>query len=174
MADQIQDLNPNVPVGSSPVSGGDEEFRQIKLAIQNSFPGMTDAWRAELTDIFFRDGLFRTLTITDQILSAPQVAISLFSFNGADGSINGNGYGIVGGARVAEGQYEFTITDNIGASIEGIIAGSANLGLGLLVMNGFRDATTANQINVFTNEVGNGAFADCTNGYVIVFDAERV
>jgi hypothetical protein len=40
----IQDLNPDYPTAVDPKSQGDDHIRLIKSAVQDSFPGMTDAW----------------------------------------------------------------------------------------------------------------------------------
>ena len=169
----IQDINPLVPVGSDPVSGGDEEFRLLKTDILQSLPGMTGPWVAPGEDCHFQDGEFRTVTIQDQILESPQVAIAVFSYDGSDGSLHGPGYGVVGGIRTATGAFEFTLTDNIASNLEAVCAGSANVGFAALNLFAARHATEANVIVVTNNQLGNGAAADPDNGYVMVFDAER-
>lgn len=40
----IQDLNPSWPTAVDPISEGDDHDRLTKLAIQQSFPGMTGPW----------------------------------------------------------------------------------------------------------------------------------
>ena len=171
----IQDINPLVPVGSDPVSGGDEEFRLLKTDILQSLPGMTGPWVAPGEDVQFQDGEFRSVTVQDQILESPQVAIAAFGFDGSDGSIHGGGYGVVGGVRTAEGAYTFTLTDSIASNLQGVIAGSAHAFVASLNVFGTRalDNADDNEIDVACNLISSGNPSDAQNGWVVVFDAER-
>ena len=43
----IQDLNPAWPTGVDPISEGDNHVRNVKSAVQQSFPGMSAAWTTD-------------------------------------------------------------------------------------------------------------------------------
>lgn len=171
---EIPDLNTAWPLGSDDIELGDDHLRLIKTCILGSFPGMTAPWSAPGEDINFRDAGFRTITVTDQIISNPQVAIALFGFDGADGSINGNGYGVVSGTRTGTGAYSFTLVDNVGAASQMVGSGSANVGIVAVAISAFRDPSDANIVNCNTNLFTDGAAIDCQGGFLTIFDAQRL
>ena len=130
--DQIQELNPSWPTGGDPKSQGDDHLRNIKAAIQGSFPGMSAPW---FTTSQIRGGGFdagnariqnvgiataNTDATTKAVADAISARVTTIETNVPDtftmATINSNGAiaGQTGGAvsvtRTAVGKYTLTFT----------------------------------------------------------------
>ena len=175
---EIQDLNPNWPLGTDDVSQGDDHIRLVKSCIQGSFPGTTAPWTAAGQDLVMRDGQFRTVTITDEILSNAQVAIAATTVNGVTGAITGPNFGFSAVQRISSGVYEMQLTETAWATVQDLQFGlMAHGGLGGFYVWAVTEATTnpsSSWIKISTAQAVNpGVTLDCALFHIVVFDAGR-
>ena len=175
----IDDLNPTFPLGSDDVSEGDDHIRGVKQTLQNCFPSNDGPGSFPGMDFFLRDLDIRTITISDQILSNPQVAIAAVTIDGFTGDITSPNYGVAATQRVSTGMYEILLEDTDWASVEDLQCGkNAQFGLvhGTSVMHSPAVNTGPGWVGLAcqaASENQPGDSNDCALFHIVIFDAGR-
>ncbi len=182
----ITDLNASWPLGSDPVSQGDDHIKLIKSVLQSALPGnsaplqftgydmhiINDQGGTGLGgDLFVRDIDCETINVYREIQANPQVCIALGIIDGTTATFQDNNFGCVGVTRTAgqaKGSYDVTITETPGDDTVG--GGSAFYGiLGGYSVSVIKLSGSTIRVQTYLN----GGLEDAENLNFFVLDSGR-
>lgn len=188
-AQNISELNVNWPLGTDPVSQGDDHVRLIKDVLANVFPGNTAPGTFGVDFTLDPYGIaVRWATVSEdlrvdrQILGSPQVAVGLATVNGLTGAFTGPNEGINAVTREAAGTYDVQLADTQWNTIDDLqLCGDVEFGLagvGAMVMRnpvGAGHSTATGWVSITTQVVAgnNITVADCVTFSPVIFDSGR-
>lgn len=186
-------LNTAWPTNGDGATVGNEHIQQLKNVLRQVFPDNGAAGQFD-TDVVlapsgttpgagvgtknaYVNGLDASGAINARgaIENNEQVSIASAGIDGATGGVLNSANGISSISRTAVGQYEVTLAADRAFNDwrDIIVSGSANLGVGWLVVNGVGISGTNNKLRVVSYNPTNYTFVDSTNLFFVAFDCGR-